>query len=101
MTTQQQIQHQVLAIAQSKEFITFLDIQHLGSKQQLDRARAALKNANKLKNAGNIFIDGGSYKRMEATEKRVIKTRLMFQGDKWPCGTPRSKNNAFNWQKSA
>lgn len=95
-----QLQNQILAIAQNKDFITYLDIQHLGSKQQTDRARSALKNANKLKNAGTMYINGGTYTVMEATEKRVVKTRLMFQGDKWPCGTPRSKNNAFNWQKT-
>ena len=101
MTTQQQIQHQILRIAQSKEFITFRDIHHLGSKQQIDRARTALKNANKLKNVGTVYVEGGTYTRMEALEKREVKTRLVTDDGKWPCGTPRSKNNAFNWQKSA
>lgn len=100
---QQYIQSQILQIAQRKEFITYLDIQHLGSKQQTDRARTALKNAQKLKNAGTVYVNGGTYTKMQATQKRPISKQEAVRQqavnpDAWPCGTPRSKNNAFNWR---
>lgn len=89
---QEQIQEKIIQLAQSKPYITSLDIEHLGSEGQLERARKTLRRAGKIETHGRIQIGNSTYAQITVPKKKI----QISEQPKWPCGTPKSTGNAFD-----
>ncbi len=88
---QDQLQAKIIELAQSKPFITVLDLKRLGSVSQLERARKSLRKEGKLVTKGILSVGTIRYAKMVTPPKKPVKP------PKWPCGTPKSTGNAFDW----
>lgn len=95
MKTQAEIQAAILKIAQSRE-ITLPDFRHLGTPDQISRARKALRNSGQLIVVGERFE--GTAKRTIYSAKVPDEPKPVAKHSKWPCGTPKSAGNAFDWK---
>ena len=89
----QQIQQQIIQLARSKPYITVLDIEHLGSKGQVRRARRNLRLAGKIETDERIQIGNSTYSKIAILDRGTTQKKAQ----KWPCGTPKSTGNAFDW----
>lgn len=95
MLTQQQIQDAILDIARRGPFHLEM-IRHLGTQDQLMRARRQLKQSGKIVVVGNKTVNSARYE-VYALPQDVEKPKVV-KATKWGCGTPKSTGNAFDWQ---
>lgn len=94
MLTQQQIQEAIMEIAGKGPFHLEM-IRHLGTQDQMMRARRQLKESGKIVVVGSKTINSARYE-VYALPKPVEKAKPI-KAAKWSCGTPKSTGNAFDW----
>ena len=88
----EKIQSKIIELSKVNGYVTTLDLTHLGSQATVDRARRALRESGKLITVGFLAIGNNRYAKMTAAEEKPKKAL------KWPCGTPKSTGNVFDWR---
>lgn len=91
MNKQPEIRRKILSLARSRN-ITLSDIRHLGSENQVSRARKALCDS------GDLIVVGKKVEGLANLLVYAAKNPDPPRPKKWPCGTPKSTGNAFDWR---